>query len=82
ENAVKTSLSAYAAAGALASAAQTTFDASLGSYLHGVSPITDVTMAEAELLQARNAEADAYSMALTAAATLALSAGTLGAAPR
>ncbi len=82
ENAVKTNLSAYAAAGALAAAAQTTFDASLVSYLHGVGPITDVTIAEAQLLQARDAETDAYSMALTAAASLALSAGTLGAAPR
>ncbi len=82
EDAVKTGLSAYAAAGALASAARTTFDASLASHPHGVGPIADVTTAEAQLLQAHGVETDAYSMALTAAASVALSAGTLGAAPR
>jgi outer membrane protein len=70
------------AAQALASAAQTTFDAALQSYRDGVGSITAVTMAETQLLLAQNAKTDAYSNTLSAAATLALSAGTLGAAPQ
>ena len=81
-NAVKTSLSAYDAAQVLASAARTTFDAALQAYRHGVGSITAVTTAETQLLLAENAATDAYSAALSAAATLALSAGTLGAAPQ
>jgi len=78
-NALRTSLSAYAAATAVASAAKTTFDAALAAYRSGVGSITDTTMAETQLLQARNASTDAYSTALSAAATLALSTGSLGA---
>jgi len=81
-NAVKTSLAAYEASESLASAAQTTFDAALAAYRHGVGSITAVTLAETQLLQAKNAATDAYSLALSAAATLALSAGTLGSAPK
>jgi outer membrane protein TolC len=80
-NAVKTSLSAYSASTALAAAAQTTFDAALAAYRNGVGSISDVTTAERQLLAAKNAATDAYSTALSAAATLALSAGTLGGAP-
>ena len=47
----------------------------------GVGSITDVTRAETLLLEANNTSTDAYSQALTSAATLALSAGTLGNAP-
>ena len=82
DNALHTSLAAYSAAEALTSAAQTTFDAALAAYRNGVGPITDVTMAETQLLQARNASTDAYSTALSAAATLALATGALGAAPQ
>ncbi|MGJ7507479.1 TolC family protein [Variovorax sp. GT1P44] len=78
DNALRTSLSAHDASEALVSAAQTTFDAALAAYRNGVGSITDVTLAETQLLQARNAFADAYSTALSAAATLALSAGALG----
>jgi outer membrane protein len=81
ENALQTSLSAYSASTSLASAAQTTFDAALAAYRSGVGSITDVSLAESQLLQAKNASTDAYSTALSAAATLALAAGTLGAAP-
>jgi len=81
-NGVKTSLSALDASDALAAAAQVTFDAALGAYRSGVGSITDVTRAETQLLEARNAATDAYSTALAAAATLALSAGALGAAPQ
>jgi outer membrane protein len=80
-NTLKTSLSAYTASVALAVAAQTTFDAALAAYRNGVGTISDVTTAERQLLHAKNATTDAYSTALSAAATLALSAGVLGSAP-
>jgi outer membrane protein len=78
-NALRTSLSAYPAATAVATAAKTTFDAALAAYRSGVGSITDATMAETQLLQAKNASTDAYSTALSAAATLALATGSLGA---
>ena len=78
-NALRTSLSAYNAAAAVVSAGKTTFNAALAAYRSGVGSITDATMAETQLLQARNASTDAYSTALSAAATLALSTGSLGA---
>jgi len=78
-NALHTSLSAYTAATAVASASKTTFDAALAAYRSGVGSITDATMAETQLLQARNASTDAYSTALSAAAALALATGSLGA---
>jgi outer membrane protein TolC len=81
DNALRTSLAAYDASQSVATATQTTFDAALAAYRNGVGSITDVTLAETQLLQAKNASSDAYSTALSAAATLALSTGTLGAAP-
>jgi outer membrane protein len=80
-NTLKTSLSAYSAATALAAATQTTFNAALASYRNGVGSITDVTLAERQLLAAKNAETDGYSTALSSAATLALASGALGDAP-
>lgn len=77
-NTLRTSIAAYTAATTLTDAAQTTFDAALAAYRNGVGSITDVTTAERQLLAARNAATDAYSSALTAAASLALAAGTLG----
>jgi outer membrane protein len=79
DNALRTSLSAYSASNALAAAAQTTFDSALASYRNRVGSITDVNIAQTQLLQARNASTDAYSTALSAAATLALATGALGA---
>ena len=81
DNGLRTALAAHDAAQALVQAAQTTFDAALGAYRHGVGSITDVTVAESQLLLARNAQSDAHSAALTAAATLALATGELGVAP-
>jgi outer membrane protein TolC len=81
DNALRTSLESVAAAGALVEAAQTTFDAALGAYRSGVGSSTDVTIAETQLLQAKNAATNAYSTALSSAATLALAAGSLGSAP-
>lgn len=82
DNDLRTDLSAYAASQSLAVAAQTTFDAALSAYRSGVGSITDLTLAESQLLQAKNASSDAYDDALSAAATLALATGTLGAAPQ
>jgi outer membrane protein len=78
---VKTSAAAYHAAAALVAASQTSFDSALAAYKHGVGSITDVTLAETKLLDARNVATDAYSAALSSAAGLAFSAGALGAAP-
>lgn len=81
DNALRTSLSTYSASQALEMAAQTTFDSALAAYRNGVGSITDLTLAETQLLQAKNGATDAYFTALSAAATLALSTGSLGAAP-
>ena len=81
DNALRTSLESVAAAEALVVAAQTTFDAALGAYRSGVGSSTDMTIAETQLLQAKNAATDAYSTALSSAATLALATGALGSAP-
>jgi outer membrane protein TolC len=81
-NTLKTSLSAYIASTALVAAAQTTFNSALAAYRNGVGSISDVTTAERQLLAAKNSTTDAYSTALSAAATLALAAGTLGGPPR
>jgi outer membrane protein TolC len=81
DNALRTSLAAHDAAEALAAAAQTTFDAALAAYRNGLGSATEATIAETQLLQARNATADSYSAALSAAATLALATGSLGTAP-
>jgi outer membrane protein TolC len=82
QNAVKISIAAYRAARVLEAAAQTTFDAALASWRHGVGSATDVTLAEMQLLHARDAAAEAHSTALSAAASLALATGILGAAPQ
>ncbi|WP_267221262.1 TolC family protein [Dyella silvae] len=78
---LRTSLAAMAAAQALLDASQTTYDAALAAYRRGVGSSTDVLTAERQLLEARDATADAHSAALSAAATLALVCGSLGSAP-
>ena len=82
QNALRTSLSAGDAAAVLETAAQTSFDASLDAYRHGMGSITDVNLAQSQLLLARKAASDARSAALAAAATLAFATGGLGAAPQ
>ncbi len=82
QNGVTTSLSAHSASTSLAAAAKTTFEAALAAYRNGVGSITDATVAESQLLQATNASTDAYSAALSAAATLAFAVGALGSAPQ
>ena len=76
-----TSLSSYDAAKALVASSETTYAATLASYRSGVGDIVAVSLAQTRLLQARNAQADAYSSALSAAALLALATGSLGSAP-
>jgi outer membrane protein TolC len=64
-------------------AAQTSYDAASTAYRHGVGSITGATLAQSQLLVARNAELDSYAGALSAAAAaaaLALATGTIGAA--
>ncbi|HEX3364149.1 TolC family protein [Phenylobacterium sp.] len=78
---LKTSVAAYHAAAALVAASQTSFDSALAAYKHGVGAITDVTVAESKLLDARNTATDTYSNALSAAAGMAFTAGALGTAP-
>ena len=82
DNALRTSLSTYEAAGALLKASQITYDAALAAYRQGVGSSTDILTAEQRLLAARDAVTNAYSTSLSAAATLALATGSLGAAPR
>ncbi len=79
QNTLQTSLTSHEAAQALVAAAQTTYDAALAAYRHGVGSITDVLVAQNQLLLAKNAYVDTYSGARTAAATLALATGAIGA---
>lgn len=81
DNGLRTALEAHSASAALLDAAQTSYDAALAAYRHGVGSLTEVANAETQLVDARSARSDAYSAALSAAASLALATGELGAAP-
>ena len=61
---------------------QTSYDAALDSYKQGVGTVMAAVEAETHLFEAELAEADAYTSALSAAATLAFAPGQLGSAPR
>jgi outer membrane protein TolC len=78
QNALETSLAANEAAAALVVAAQTTYDAALDAYRHGVASVTDATAAQTQLLLAHQADSDAYHQALAAAATLAFATAAPG----
>ncbi len=82
QNTLKTSLAANDAAQILQTAAQTTYNATLDSYKHGVGTVTASITAQTQLLQAKLAVDDAYTSALSAAATIAFATGSLGTAPR
>jgi outer membrane protein len=82
QNGLRTSIAANQAAEVLKETAKTTYSAALDSYKQGVVSITAVVEAETQLLQANLASDDAYNSALSAAATLALATGSLGAAPQ
>jgi outer membrane protein len=79
QSALSTSLATNDAAKALVAAAQTTYDAAFAAYRHGVGAITDALIAQNQLIAAQNAYADSYSAALSAAASLALATGDIGA---
>ena len=80
-NTLRTSLATYDAAGAVITASSTSFNAALDAYRNGVGAITEVNVAQSQLLQAKIISIDAHSAALSAAAGLALATGALGAAP-
>lgn len=78
QNTLRSSLASHEAAKGLVDASQTTYDAALDAYKHGVGSITDVLLAQNQLYIAQNARADSYSVTLSAAATLALATGAMG----
>ncbi|HEY0296487.1 MAG TPA: TolC family protein [Bordetella sp.] len=78
QNALRTSLASHEAAAVLIKASQTTYDAALATYRNGVGSLTEVTLAQNQMLLARNAYADSYSAALSAIASLALATGSIG----
>jgi outer membrane protein len=80
--ALRTSLAANDAAQVLKATAQTSYDATLDSYKQGVGTVTATVDAETHLFQAELAEDDAYTSALSSAATVVFATGTLGTAPR
>jgi outer membrane protein TolC len=80
-NQLANGLAAVDASAALLVAAQTNYDAALDAYRSGVGSITTVLEARTQLLVAKTASIDAYSQALSSAATLALATGSLGSAP-
>ncbi len=62
-------------------AADTTYRAAFDAYRAGLGSVTDVTVAQTQLLAARTAVAESRAAALSAGVTLALAAGALGAVP-
>lgn len=81
ENGLRSALEARRAAEQARDATQTTVNAAFAAYRSGVGSITDVNLAQQQLLVAENAGTDAHAAALRAAATLALATGALGRAP-
>lgn len=81
DNALQTGIAAHAAARDARAAAETTYRAALEAYRNGLGTVTDVTMAQTQLLAARSAVADSRAAVMSAGVTLALATGALGAAP-
>lgn len=76
-DALRSSLAAFDAADALVEAAAVTHDAAYDAYINGVATITEVTIAESGLLDARLARSDAHTASLIAASTLAFTLGAM-----
>ncbi len=76
-DALHTSYAEYVAALALTEAAQTSYDAALDAYQHGVGTYTAVATEETALSQAQSAKEDAHANVFTAAAALAFSTGAI-----
>jgi outer membrane protein len=81
QNTLQSNIAAHAAAKELLAASQTTYDAAFDAYRQGVGSVTDALLAQNQLLAAKNADADSYSAALSAAATLALTTGSVDSIP-
>jgi outer membrane protein len=77
DDALRSSLAAFQAAGVLVQASVTTADAALSAYKSGSGTLTAAIEAEKSLLGARLAQAQAHGTALIAAATLAFVTGRL-----
>jgi outer membrane protein TolC len=77
QNLLRTGLASHDAAKGLVDASQTSYDAAFAAYKSGVGSVTDVLLAQNQLFVAQNAYADSYSVALSAAATLALATGAM-----
>lgn len=77
ENALHTSLAAYASSAKLETAAQTAFNAAYAAYRNGVGSIVQTSMAENGLVDATLSHSDAYYATLIAAAGLAFGTGVL-----
>lgn len=78
---LRSALQTYAVASELTETASVTYEASFDAYQNGLGTITDITIADSGLLDARQARADANAPSLIAAATLAFSLGSLTQAP-
>lgn len=74
---LRTSLSGFAAASELVSAATTNYEAALEYYRNGLGTLADISVTQTGLLKARYAQAQARSNAFAAAATLAFATGTM-----
>jgi outer membrane protein len=74
---LETALQAHEAATSLEETASVSYDAALDAYRHGVGTVTAAAEAANGLLAARSARADAYSAAMTGAATLAFTLGRI-----
>ncbi|PWF23292.1 TolC family protein [Corticimicrobacter populi] len=77
ETMLNSALQGHQAADDLVRTAQTAYDAALAAFESGVGTITLATEMATRLLEARQARADAYSMALVMAANLAFATGAM-----
>ncbi|NYT66196.1 TolC family protein [Alcaligenaceae bacterium] len=76
-NLLRTALASHQAASELVKTAETTYDAALEAYGHGVGTLTAVTIAVTALLDAQQAHMDARTVSQTAAANLAFVMGAM-----
>ena len=77
ENTLKTSLAEHKSSEIFLETAQIAYDSALAAYQNGTGSITDVSLADNQLMQAKNTMTNAYSSSLSAAASLALATGDL-----
>lgn len=75
QNALRSGIAANDAAASLLKAGRITYDAALASYRNGIGSLTDVTLAQSQMLAAQNAYADSLSNARSAATVLAVATG-------